>query len=206
MNQWLAKLSAIVEVLFHTNGHRDVVSLPEESGEGVSTFRADMQLSPHFSLYELTATTNTSLQEENRTLTDDQVAKLIVLAQQGEKIRTLVNLPVVVHSGYRCDALNGVIPGSSSTSQHPRCEALDLAIQGQSVDDTFNALLAAAKSGQFTFGQLIIEEAVRSYGVVRWVHCSVIGTLDPSKVGQVMKMNAGVDGVTHYVMVDKLDF
>jgi hypothetical protein len=206
MNQWLAKLSTIVEMLFHTNGHRDVVSLPEEAGEGVAMFRSDVQLSPHFSLYELTATANASLQEENRTLTDDQVAKLIVLAQQGEKIRELVNLPVTVHSGYRCDALNGVIPGSSSTSQHPRCEALDLAVQGQSVDDTFNILLTAAKAGQFTFGQLIIEEAVRSYGVVRWVHCSVIGTLDPSKVGQVMKMNAGADGITHYVMVDKLDF
>ena len=206
MNQWLAKLTAIVEMLFSTNGHREVVSLPVESGEGVASFRTDMQLSPHFSLYELTATANASLQEENRTLTDDQVAKLIVLAQQGEKIRAIVAMPVIVHSGYRCDALNGVIPGSSSTSQHPRCEALDLAVQGQSVDDTFNALLAAAKAGQFTFGQLIIEEAVRSYGVVRWVHCSVIGTLDPSKVGQVMTMNAGADGVTHYVMVDKLDF
>lgn len=206
MDQWLAKFSSIVEMLFHTNGYRNVVSLPEKSGEGVASFRVDEQLSPHFSLYELTATANGSLQEENRTLTDDQVVKLSALAHHGEKIRALINMPVIVHSGYRCDTLNGVIPGSSSTSQHPRCEALDLAAQGQSIDDTFNVLLAAAKAGQFTFGQLIIEEAVRSYGVVRWVHCSVIGTLNPSKVGQVMKMNAGADGVPHYEMVDKLDF
>jgi len=209
MNQWLAKLSAIVELLFSSNGQRNVVAPvapPVVAGEGVAIFRQDMQLSPHFSLYELTATANASLQEENRTLTDDQVAKLVLLAQQGEKIRAIVNLPVIVHSGYRCDALNGVIPGSSSTSQHPRCEALDLAIQGQTIDDTFNALLTAAKAGSFTFGQLIIEEAVRSYGVVRWVHCSTIGTLSAEKVGQVMQMQAGADGVPHYVLVDKLDF
>jgi hypothetical protein len=206
MNQWLSKLTAIVESLFSTNGHRNVVVPSEVAAGGVEAFRADMQLSAHFSLYELTATANASLQEENRTLTDDQVSKLSVLAAHGEKIRDIVNLPVVVHSGYRCNALNGVIPGSSSTSQHPRCEALDLAVLGQSVDDTFNILLAAAKMGSFQFGQLIIEEATRSYGVVRWVHCSVIGTLDPSKVGQVMKMVAGADGVTHYTMVDKLDF
>lgn len=206
MNPWLSKLTAIVEALFSTNGHRNVVAPPEISGGSIDAIRTDVQLSTHFSLYELTATSNASLQEENRTLTDDQVYKLTVLAAHGEKIRDIIGLPVIVHSGYRCDALNGVIPGSSTTSQHPRCEALDLAVQGQSVDDTFNALLAAAKAGSFQFGQLIIEEATRSYGVVRWVHCSVIGTLDPSKVGQVMKMVARADGVTHYTMVDKLDF
>jgi len=205
MPSWL---TTILNLLFKSSTYQqDIVPAsvipPVENG---GSLRENIQLSPHFTLFELTATANASLQQQNRTLTDAQVQKLLTLAQLGETIRSIVNAPVIIHSGYRCPELNEVIPGSSSTSQHPRCEALDLAVQGQSVDDTFNILLAAAKTGDLKFGQLIIEQAQRSYGVVRWVHCSVIGTLDPSKVGQAMKMVSGADGLPHYTLVDKLDF
>lgn len=166
-----------------------------------------MRLSDHFTLYELTITSNAPLQGKNRELTDDQIAKLKILATHCEAIRALCgNQPMAIHSGYRCQDLNGATLGSSSTSQHPRCEAVDFNIMGQDIEDTFKILYQAGIDGKFKFGQLIIEEAERNIGPVRWVHCSVIGTLDPSKVGQVMKMEAGPDGVPHYEMVGKLDF
>jgi hypothetical protein len=87
--------------------------------------RDDQSLSTHFSLYEMTRTDNAKLQDANRDVTDDQVGKLTMLAGWLEGgARPLVG-PMRVHSAYRCDALNGVLPGHSSTSQHPKCEAVD---------------------------------------------------------------------------------
>ena len=165
------------------------------------------QLSEHFTLEELTATSNEALQAKNRELTDEQVEKLKILAAHAERIRELCGgRPVRVHSGYRSPDLNGATLGSSSTSQHPRCEALDLDVIGQPLPDTFNALLTAARAGKFKFGQLILERADRGLSVSEWVHCSVPGSLDPEKVGQVMKMEAGPDGKPHYVLIDRLNF
>lgn len=166
----------------------------------------DRNLSPHFSLYELTVTSNADLQAANRELTAEQLIKLQHLADHCEKIRELVGRPVKIHSGFRSDALNGATIGSSSTSQHPRCEAVDLDVPGQTVLETFELLLAAAKAGKFAFGQLIIESARRPYGAVEWLHCSVIGTLDRAKVGQVMRMIADDSGKPHYELVCKLEF
>lgn len=166
----------------------------------------DMKLSPHFSLYELTTTSNEALQSKNRELTLDQVQKLLALAQHCEMIRSICGAAVKIHSGYRSEALNGATHGSSSTSQHPRCEAVDLDVPGQDLGETFRLLHEAARAGRFRFGQLILESAARPYGAVSWVHCSLAGTLDPAKVGQVMHMVAGEDGKQHYALIEKMDF
>ena len=171
------------------------------------TARPDQQLTKNFRLYELTVTSNANLQEQNRILDDDQLRKLGLLAQFAEGIRHLCgDSQMRIHSGYRCDAVNGATPGSSSTSQHPRCEAIDFDIPGQDLETTFQTLIAAAKDGKFCFGQLIMEAAHRDYGVARWVHASVVGTLDPEKVGAVERAEAGADNVFVYQAVDKINF
>lgn len=173
----------------------------------IPEFAENQQLTPHFSLYELTITNNAALQKENRILDSQQILKIKSLAQFGEGIRHLCgDLPMRVHSGYRCAAVNGATIGSSNTSQHPLCEAIDFDIYRQSTDQTFGLLLKAAKNGKFCFGQLIIEAAKRDYGVTQWVHCSMIGTLDKSKVGQAMRAFACIDGKFAYSLVDKIDF
>ncbi|MDE2019154.1 MAG: DUF882 domain-containing protein [Patescibacteria group bacterium] len=166
----------------------------------------DQKLSEHFSLYELTATSNAALQAANRDLTPEQLGKLCALAALCEELRAICgNTPMRVHSGYRSPALNGNTAGSSSTSQHPRCEAVDFDIPGQTLQESFDLIRAAARAGKIKFGQLIIERAERSYGIAEWVHCSVIGTLDPLKVGMVMEMQM-VDGKPHYILVEKFNF
>jgi hypothetical protein len=173
-----------------------------------------MKLSEHFSLFELTHTDQEGYQAANRELTTEQIQKLGVLALHAEAIREICGgIPLKVHSGYRADRLNGATRGSSSTSQHPRCEGLDFNVVGQPLDDTFNKLLEAAEAGKFKFGQLILEEADRGFkdaegreSISRWVHCSVEGTLEREKVGQVMKMRAATDGKPHYELVKKLEF
>lgn len=164
-------------------------------------------LSEHFTFEELTVTSNAALQADNRIVSGEQLSKLKALADHCELMRAICGEePMKIHSGYRSPTLNGATVGSSSTSQHPRCEAVDFDVPGQTIEDTFQRLLASARAGQFRFGQLILEVADRGYETVRWVHCSVIGTLDPAKVGQVMKMVAGPDGKPHYELIDQIKF
>lgn len=173
------------------------------------------QLTPHFSVDELTVTSNAALQASNRVLTDDQVAKLAVLAAHLETVRAICgNVPLRVHSAYRSDAVNGATRGAASTSQHPKCEAADFDVPGQTVNETFLALLTAARAGTFKFGELIIESADRGYknadgteSISCWVHCSVIGTINPDHVGQVM--TAAWNEATKkfvYTLVDRIKF
>ncbi len=174
----------------------------------------DLQLTEHFKLSELTVTENAALQEKNRELTAAQIQKLATLALLCEEIRSICGeQPIRIHSGYRSPDLNAATKGSASHSQHPRCEAVDFDVRGQPLDYAFDALLRAARDGKFKFGQLILEQADRGYkdedgreSIARWLHCSVIGTLEKEKVGQAMKMRAGIDGKQFYSLVEKLDF
>lgn len=186
------------------------VSIPLESGYNATKpvqRVSDQKLSDHFSLFELTTTPNVFAQLANRDLSDMQIDKLAKLARMAEIVRTLCGGPVRIHSGYRCLALNSNTAGSSNTSQHPKCEAIDFDVPGQSVDQSFALLYQAAKAGHLQFGQLIVEEAHRGYEVARWVHCSTIGTLSPEKVGQVMRMvQTPEDPNPVYILVDTLKF
>lgn len=153
----------------------------------------DRPLSAHFSLYELTKTANPALQAANRDLTNEQIGKLGEVALILEACREVVGVPLNVHSGYRAPALNGATPGSSKTSQHPLCEAADWVPAGElTVEDAFQKVWAAARASQIRFGQLIVEQAARDYGVVQWVHISLGRPYrDPARCGEVLRM---VDG------------
>jgi hypothetical protein len=165
-----------------------------------------MFLSEHISLDELTVTDNSALQAANRDISESQFDKLKALALHCELIRSICgNRPIRIHSGYRSDALNAVTPGSSGTSQHTKCEAIDFDIPGVTVEDTFTELIQAARDAKFKFGQLILEQAENRFGVAKWVHCSVIGTLNPAHVGQAMKMTSK-DGVQKWDLIEQFHF
>ena len=200
---WVRRLESIINALFSTNGHRERVDMPDDNKE---VSREDSKLSEHFSLFELTVTTVPKMQEVNRLLSNNQMKKMKALADHCEIIREICGGAMIVHSGYRGTLLNGVTQGSASTSQHPRCEAIDFHIVGISVEEAFSKILEAARAKKIKFGQLILERADRGYAVSTWVHCSVTGTLDPSKVGQVMKMVSGLDNVPHYISIDHISF
>jgi hypothetical protein len=158
----------------------------------------NQKLTEHFSLYELTRTDNAKLQEANRTLTPEQVVKLISLAHWLETGPRTVVGAMLSHSGYRCDALNGSLPGHSTTSQHVKCEALDFHCPGETVDVTFKKLWDAAKAKKFAFGQLILEKDLTTGA--QWVHISCVGTLNPNHVGQVMTMTKSHEGRKYEIL------
>jgi len=169
----------------------------------------DRLLTDHFRLFEATSTSNTALQGKNHCLSANQIATLTETCKLAEIIRTELGCAVDCHSAYRCPELNGATPGAAKKSQHMLCQAMDLSPAGpdteSSIQAAFDKILAAAKAKKFKFGQLIIEQANRSYGKALWIHVSLgPGYREPSRCGEVMKMVAAADGTPEYTMLEKV--
>ena len=99
-----------------------------------------MNLSPHFTLRELTRT-STGLANEPK---PSQVAALTSLCLHVlEPIRALLGVPLRITSGYRAPAVNAAI-GGAKASQHMLGEAVDFAPVGMDVE-TAMARIAAAR-------------------------------------------------------------
>lgn len=156
----------------------------------------DKQLSPHFSLYQLTRTDHADLQEENRHVTFDEEAKLCQVANLLETCQTILGCDLDVHSGRRYLELNKRV-GGSDRSQHMKCEACDFSPAGpdseESVVDAWQKLATAARAGRLHFGQLIVESAAgRDGGRKVWIHISLGSPWrDKSRCGQVLTMKDG---------------
>jgi hypothetical protein len=164
----------------------------------------DRQLSPHFSLYQLTKTIHTDLQEENRHVTHDEEQKLLELANLLEMCRAVIGCDLDVHSGRRYLALNKRV-GGSDRSQHLKCEAADISPAGadteESITDAWQKLATAARAGAIEFGQLILEMS----GSTResrqfWIHVSLGAPYRAKeRCGEILTMKDG-----KFTMVSKL--
>lgn len=165
---------------------------------------SDRQLSPHFSLFDLTRTDHSDLQEENRHVTAEEEAKLVVLAEILEKCREVLGCELDVHSGRRYLALNKRV-GGGDRSQHLKCEAADFSPVGpdseDSVTDAWQKIAKAARAGKLAFGQLIVESASgRDGGRSVWVHISLGAPWrDIARCGEVLSMKDG-----RYTMISKI--
>jgi|CXWL01.1.fsa_nt_gi hypothetical protein len=170
--------------------------------------RADVDLSPHFGLFELTKTNNAALQSKNRFLTDAQLKKARELAALMEQIRTIMGCAIDVHSGYRCPDLNAATAKAATKSQHMLFEACDWSPAGpdtvESIEAAFQKVLAAAKRGEIKFGQLIVEQANRGYSKSIWIHVSLGRPYrDPARCGEVLRM-VEKDGEQVYTLIERL--
>lgn len=83
-----------------------------------------MNLTPHFTLEELTHSDTAVRLGIDNTPNAEQIDKLHELAIRLEMVRTITG-GLIVTSGFRCLALNRAI-GSSDHSQHVKCEAADV--------------------------------------------------------------------------------
>jgi len=177
------------------------------SGDAVS--RPDKLLIKR-TLYQMTVTDNAALQAKNRVLTEAQVLKLTQVDQLMCQVEAILGQEIDAHSGYRSPELNGATPGSAKKSQHMLCEACDWSIKGapgtaESVEVPFQKLWASAKEGKLKFGQLIVERANRSYGVVYWIHISLGAPYrDPARCGEVLRMVPDADGKPVYTVIGRV--
>jgi hypothetical protein len=107
----------------------------------------------------------------DNTPTDEQLENMkYVAAEVFDPVREFVGAPLGASSFFRCWALNGVIGGASTTSQHPQGQAIDIDadIYGNSTNlQIFNFI-----KGNLVFDQLI-GEYPDALGNFSWVHVSL---------------------------------
>lgn len=122
---------------------------------------SDQQLSPHFTLSELT-TTNTGL---DNTPNDQEIDRLKMLALFMEKVRAILgNNPITVDSAFRSEAVNAAV-GGVSNSAHRLGYACDFVCPAfGNPYQVCLAVSAAQTQGRIAFDQLIQEST--------WVHIS----------------------------------
>lgn len=132
-----------------------------------------MNLSPHFTLAEFTASTTAQERGIDNTLPVDLMANAQAAAEMLERIRSYLSriagrdVPIKLTSGYRCQALNASV-GGKATSDHQRAQAADWSAPAfGSPYDICKAL--APQVSLFGIGQLIYE--CPSPGRI-WVHTS----------------------------------
>lgn len=136
-----------------------------------------MQISPHFSLAELSASdTAKRLKLDNRPKGAD-LDRLILTADRMEKVREVLgNKPIVVTSGYRSQAVNKAV-GGVPNSDHVQGFAVDFKCPGFGSPYLIVAMLVDAG---IKFDQIIHEKRA-------WVH---IG-FSPEMRGEVLTLMPG---------------
>jgi zinc D-Ala-D-Ala carboxypeptidase len=132
-----------------------------------------MKLSQHFTLAELTASNKATQLGLDNTPPQELMPRLVRTAEMLEKIRSTLNVPVTVTSGYRGPELNRAV-GGVATSDHTQGHAADIVAPGYGSAYQVAKALAPMVS-VLGIGQLILEGVKGK----QWVHVS---TRVPEKI------------------------
>jgi hypothetical protein len=123
-----------------------------------------MNLTEHFSLEELTATSH---RQFDNTPNDSELANLLRLAEFLEQVKTALDgKPIMINSAFRSKQVNDSV-GSKDTSQHRIGCAADLRVPGMTPDAVVRAVLDAG---------LPFDQIIREFD--SWTHISVTNTPD----------------------------
>ena len=123
-----------------------------------------MKLSENFTFAEFTASDTAARRGIDNTLPGGLIPTAQATAQMLERIRAaLGGLPIIITSGYRCQALNAAI-GSARSSDHVKAMAIDFKCPG------FGLPYDVAKRLSGHIGALGIGALIHEYG--QWIHVS----------------------------------
>ena len=126
-----------------------------------------MNLSPNFTLEELTASEVAQRKGLDNTPNATETANLVRTAELLEQVRALLNKPILVNSAFRSKPVNDSV-GSKDTSQHRIGCAADIRVPGMTPKQVVEACIAS----DIPFDQIIEEFS-------SWTHISVPnGTAD----------------------------
>lgn len=125
-----------------------------------------MKLTTHFTLAELTRSSTAERLKIDNTPPPDVFPRLVQLAEMLERIRTVLGVPVIVTSGYRCQKLNMAVGGVTS-SDHTTGQAADIVAPRYGAPEDVARMLAPLVS-TIGIGQLILEGVKGK----QWVHVS----------------------------------
>ena len=122
-----------------------------------------MNLSPHFTLEELT---HTDHRELDNTPNDAEKNNLKRLAEFLEQVKDVLGgKPIMVNSAFRCKQVNDAV-GSKDTSQHRIGCAADIRVPGMTPDEVVKAVIASG---------IGYDQIIREFD--RWTHISVPNTI-----------------------------
>jgi zinc D-Ala-D-Ala carboxypeptidase len=118
-----------------------------------------MNLSPNFTLEELTHTDHRNL---DNTPNDVELENLVRLAEFLEQVKEVLGgKPIIVNSAFRSKAVNDAV-GSSDKSQHRRGCAADIRVVGMKPDEVVRAIIEA---------DLPYDQVIKEFD--RWTHVSI---------------------------------
>ena len=130
------------------------------------------QLTPHFSLEELTITDHREFLNEPN---ESETKNLVRVAKFLEQVKELLGgKPIMVNSAFRSKAVNDAV-GSKDTSQHRTGCACDIRVPTMTPDEVVQAI----KNSDLPYDQLIRE-------FDRWTHVSVPNNLEDNPRRQVL--------------------
>ena len=118
-----------------------------------------MNLSPHFTLEELTVTDHRTLDNSPK---QEEISNLQRLAQFLEQVKTaLGGKPVMINSAFRSKAVNDAV-GSSDRSQHRLGCAADIRVPGMTPDAVVRSIISSG---------LAYDQIIREFDA--WTHISI---------------------------------
>lgn len=118
-----------------------------------------MNLSPHFTLDELT---HTDHRELDNTPNEQETENLKRLAAFLEEVKTVLGgKPIMINSAFRSKAVNDAV-GSKDTSQHRVGCAADIRVPGMTPDEVVKTVIAS---------KIGYDQVIREFD--RWTHISV---------------------------------
>lgn len=144
------------------------------------------QLTEHFSLEELSVTLH---REIDNTPPLHIVKKLKFLAQCMEQVRVVLGKPVIIHSGYRCDALNKLV-GGAPNSQHLTGEACDFTVPAFG---TPYEVCCAIEASDLRFDQMIYEGSWVHLSFIEWRHLGFVEYRPPRRSILTWRKGLGYD-------------
>lgn len=124
-----------------------------------------MNLTPHFTLEELTVSETAERNGWDNSPTDAELANLTRLAEFLEQVKVVLGgKPVMVNSAFRSKRVNDAV-GSKDTSQHRIGCAADIRVPGMTPDQVVKAVIASG---------IGYDQVIREFD--RWTHISVPNT------------------------------
>ncbi len=134
-----------------------------------------MNITPHFTYEELTASEVAERNGWDNKPSDAELANLHRLADFLEQIKALLGgKPIMINSAFRSKQVNDAV-GSKDTSQHRIGCAADIRVPGMTPDEVVKAVIASS---------LPFDQVIREFD--RWTHISVPNTLDTAARRQAL--------------------
>ena len=134
-----------------------------------------MNLTPNFTLDELTASETAARNGWDNTPNDTELANLTRLADFLEQVKVVLGgKPIMVNSAFRSKKVNDAV-GSRDTSQHRIGCAADIRVPGMTPDQVVKAVIASG---------IGYDQVIREFD--RWTHISVPNSVDTSPRKQAL--------------------